>query len=80
MAGNAFEILKVLRFCERFIFWSGYVRKEVWTKLPKSVCVCVWVRVGGLPLPSPPAVWPLCIRCCQTVRQPNGQDTGFAQG
>ena len=38
MAGNALEILQIPRFCERLLFWNGYVRKEikVWTKLAKS--------------------------------------------
>ena len=28
IAENASEILKMSRFCLRFVFWNGYVRKE----------------------------------------------------
>ena len=56
MAGNALEMLKMTRFCERFVFWNGYVRNE---NQSMDKVTPNW----GAPVPSaPPPAQPLRLR------------------
>ena len=55
MAGNALEILKMSSFCERFVFWNGYVRKENQRHGPSCP------KVGGSSPAAPPPERPLNV-------------------